>query len=121
MERLVPAFRATDRPRAAGGLRCRLGGIVAAVPKGPTDRVYGRQIEHIEAHAGHIVEAGLDVLERAVAARRWGGRTGGHLVPGAEARQGPGGDGLPLPGVAGGGGTVRGSRPQRGEPSRGAP
>jgi len=45
-----------------------------------------RQVHHVEAHGRHLVEARLDVGERAVAPPPHAGRPGEELVPGRKAR-----------------------------------
>src|SRR5438270_12344175 len=50
MDRLVTPLGAADRPRAPGIVRVRGDLIVASFPKGRSDRMDRREVEHVEAH-----------------------------------------------------------------------
>ena len=92
VDRVVAAVLAADRPRRAGVVRARGQGVVGALAVDLADRVDRRQVEDVEAHLGHPVEAlgrrpegaagdlaGLRVARRALRARE-------ELVPAAEER-----------------------------------
>src|SRR5450759_5079355 len=85
MHRFVSAFRRADRPGAAGVIRSGRRAVVAPLAEAAADGVDRRQIEDVEAHGGDVIQAFLDVPERAVQARlrRAGARE--QLVPRAEA------------------------------------
>ena len=76
VERVVPALLGADRPRAPGIVRARP--ACCPDPSGcATDRVHRRQVDHVEAHRGDVVEAlrGPDDPAR---------RPREHLVPGTD-------------------------------------
>src|SRR5262252_179006 len=81
---LVAAFARADCPRAARVARRRGDGVVATLASCHADGVYGREIEHVEAHGRDVGEPRLAIPERAVA--RTGGGAWKHLVPAAETR-----------------------------------
>ena len=54
---VVAAVLAADRPRRAGVLRAGGEGVVGALAVDLADRVDRRQVDHVEAHLGHRVEA----------------------------------------------------------------
>src|SRR5262249_1637749 len=82
---LVAALLGADGPGAADV--AGLGGddVVLALAELAADGVDGRQVEDVEAQRGDVGQAGLDVLEGAVAARLRGAGAREQLVPGAVA------------------------------------
>src|SRR5439155_4551709 len=76
-EALVSVLVPGDRPWAADVALGRLHAIVAPLAERAADRMDGREVEDVEAHAGDARELGLDVGEGAGGARE-------ELVPGAE-------------------------------------
>ena len=80
VERVVPAGRATDRPRAARVALARLLGIVASLAMGLADRMHGRQVDDVEAERRDVGQHGGDAAEAAPGAWK-------ELVPGAEPGQ----------------------------------
>ena len=53
---LVPALDGTDGPRAADVFVTRREGIVGALAVNPADRMDGRQVQHVEAQLGHVLQ-----------------------------------------------------------------
>ena len=73
---VCPPSGAADGPRAAGVVGRRRGRVVAALALGHADRVDRRQVQHVEAHRGDVVEA-VDGVERACRARSPGRASSG--------------------------------------------
>ena len=88
MNRIVPALRATDGPRAADITRLGRGRVVATLSESPPDRMHRRQIEHVEAHRPDRIEPVLHIPQRAVPRRIGRGRAREEFIPRAEARLG---------------------------------
>ncbi len=96
MDGVVPAVARADGPGRADVPRRGHEGVVRALAVHLADRVDGRQVDHVEAERGDVVEMLGGVLERAVAGRARGcglvtGQLGAdgageELVPGAVER-----------------------------------
>ena len=86
LDGVVAAGCAADRPRAADVAGCRDLRVVAPLAMDAADGMDGRQVEHVEAHRGDVVETRDDVAEGAVTPGLIGGAPWKHLVPAREAR-----------------------------------
>ena len=83
---LVPTFRAADGPGASWIVGLGPDGVVLALAVRRSDRVDGREVDHVEVHAGDILQPLLGFGEGPVAAGLRRAGPGEHLVPRAEPR-----------------------------------
>jgi hypothetical protein len=86
---VVSALGRTHRPRAADVVGTRVERVVAALAPHAPDRVDGREVDDVEAHALHVGQPGLAVGEAAVPAGHTGGRARKEFVPARAARPHP--------------------------------
>ena len=80
----VAALVRPDRPRTARRIRAGVGHVVRALAERAADGMDRRQVQHVEAHAGDVRQAGDHVAQRAVATRIGRGGAREQLVPGRE-------------------------------------
>ena len=85
MDGFVAAFRGPDGPGTAWVFGTGGYGVVGAFAVGEADRVYGRQVQDVEAHGGDVGQERFDIGEGAVARGIGGCRAGEELVPTGEA------------------------------------
>ena len=86
VDRVVAAFVAADRVRAADIVGSPLQAVVLALAIFSPDRVDGREIKNIEAHVANGRQAADHVVEGAVTVRAIRRRAREQLVPGGELR-----------------------------------
>ena len=84
-DRLVPALRRANGPRAADIAGLRHQAVIPPLAVHETNRMDRREIQHVEAHARNGRKPRLDILEGTVDARLARCRAREQFVPGTEA------------------------------------
>ncbi len=107
MHRGVAAVRGTDGPGTSWIFGTGGGRVVFPFAVGRSDGMNWRQIQDIESHRGDVRQAGLAILEGAVAAGDAAAGTRKQLIPRAEAGFHTIHDQLQLMIVASGAGAIR--------------
>ncbi|MCY1436080.1 hypothetical protein D9M71_521950 [compost metagenome] len=87
VNRLVPAFLATNRIGAARIIGTRRQRVVRAFAVAAPDRVDRREIQHIETHVLDHRQPRMHVIEGAMARRAVGDRAREQFIPAGELRQ----------------------------------
>ncbi len=87
MDGFMAPILAADCIRAARIIRACGQRVVRPLAVGTADRMNRREIQHVEAHVANNRQTRVDIVERTVACRIVGHRTGKQLVPTGELRQ----------------------------------